>query len=275
MSSGIFDSLSPQLQRRIDHAFDETVHHNPESAGGFLVEEMELGGGFIIDGQVSQKSQAELDHQILLSSIPSALQRLDLPPDDEQILCVFRNAACGWSSSSNDVFDGKPSGGMVNRDDWRSVCAVLFEHHEQEYADDSEMGPMDLDASHESGGGIENDRLFGSGTDADDGSDDEYVDNPAVLSSHRHTHQSKSKPIFFSRPSSSSPPAKLSLRQQTSLETFALFFPSVPPSEVANQKIMIKDIQRVSKLLGEKIKANEVCVTSLSFPSLLSYFFCR
>jgi len=244
----IFNLLSPQLQRRIDHAFDATIQG---------LEEQELGGGFIIDGQASQVSQ-----QIPLSSIPLALQRLDLPPDDEQILSVFRNAASGWTSSSNDVFNGNPGKGVVSRDDWRSVCAVLFEHHEQEYADDSEIGPMDIDAQHESGGEMESDiddQPFASGN-TDDGSDDEYIDSPAVLSSRRRTRaQTQNKSVSFSQHSSPSPPAKLSpQQQQTCLETFALFFPSVPPPEVANQKIVMKDIQRVSKLLGEKIKANEV-----------------
>jgi hypothetical protein len=268
MGSAIFNSLSPQLQQRIDRAFNQAVQFQPEgskdrhvqrdpiqSSGGFLVEEdkPEPNGG--------ASQQPELQLQILLSSIPSALQRLDLPPDDEQVLSVFRNAASGWTSS-NDIVDGKTGDGMVSRDDWRSVCAVLFEHHEEEYADDSEIGPMDLDRLHESDGEIESeDQLFASG-DTDDGSDDEYVESPAALSSRRRTHtwQAKNNPISFSP--SSSPSLR---QQQTCLEAFALFFPSVPLSKVATQRIMIKDIQRVSKLLGEKIKANEV---RFIFPSL-------
>ena len=266
----IFNSLSLQLQRRIDHAFDETVQsvqrdhtYGLEFTRGFFVEQEKLGGGFITDSQPSQVSQ-----QIPLSSIPSALQCLDLPPDDEQVLSVFRNAASGWTSSSNDVFGDGPGilgEGTVSRDDWRSVCAVLFEHHEQEYADDS--GPMDLDASHKSGGEMESDTddqlLVSASGNTDDSSDDEYIEVPAVSSSRRRTHTRQTKDESVSSPS---PPPKLSLRQQkTCLDTFALFFPSVPSSQVANQKIMIKDIQRVSKLLGEKIKTNEVCFIFSSF----------
>jgi hypothetical protein len=42
------------------------------------------------------------------------------------------------------------------------------------------------------------------------------------------------------------------------LNTFALFFPEVPSLELSKQKIMVADIQRVAKLLGEKIKADGV-----------------
>jgi hypothetical protein len=232
------------MDSMIDRAFDQALRSHNLGGGE------EPNGGFIIESQPQS--------QIPLSAIPSALQYLDLPPDDEQVLSVFRNAASGWISSSNDVVDGKTGEGMVSRNDWRSVCAVLFEHHEEEYADDSEIGPMDLDEFHETDGEIEiEDQLFASGNTSD-GSDDEYLESPTTPSSHRQAKH-KSKSSSFSPFSNPSPLEKLSPRQQqTCLEAFALFFPSVPTSEIANQKIMIKDIQRVSKLLGEKIKANEV-----------------
>jgi hypothetical protein len=49
-----------------------------------------------------------------------------------------------------------------------------------------------------------------------------------------------------------------SRQKETCLKTFALFFPDIPHHQLADHRIMIKDLQRVSKLLGEKIKAEEV-----------------
>lgn len=222
------NSLPLQVQHRIDHAFDQNC----------------------LDDHVSPS-------HIPLTSIPSALRTLDLPPDDDQILSIFRNAASGWTSSSNNVL-GKPDEEMVSRDDWRSVCAVLFEHYEEEYADDSEIGPMDIDGSDQSMGS--EDRLSTSGS-SDGGSDEDYVEGSVALSSRLRTHPRKAKinRTSFSPTSTPSPREKLSPRQQRScLETFALFFPSISKSGISDQKITIKDIQRVSKLLGEKINANEV-----------------
>jgi hypothetical protein len=42
-----------------------------------------------------------LSPQISLSTIPSALQCLDLPPDDAQLLLVFKNTVLGWTSTTN------------------------------------------------------------------------------------------------------------------------------------------------------------------------------
>jgi len=47
-------------------------------------------------------------------------------------------------------------------------------------------------------------------------------------------------------------------QQKTCLTTFALFFPEASEQDLPFQRIMIKDIQRVAKLLGEKIKAEDV-----------------
>jgi hypothetical protein len=261
----VFDSLPPQLQRRIDCALDQALQNHDQPSGGFLVEEtnsnpLYIGGvghgGLIIDDQVSQLERPELRSHIPLSAIPSALHYLDIPPDDEQVLSVFRNAASGWTSSSDE--HNKMKEGIISRDDWRSVCAVLFENHEEEYANGSESGPMDFDEFRVS------DRENDSEDPLSVSTDDEYIENPIAASSHRRAKH-KSKSTSFSPSSHPSPPEKLSPRQQhTCLETFALFFPSIPTTEVVNQKITIKDIQRVSKLLGEKIKVNEACFICLS-----------
>ena len=53
--------------------------------------------------------------------------------------------------------------------------------------------------------------------------------------------------------------ASLTNRQRRdSLAAFSLFFPDVAPEELPKQRIMIKDIVRVAKLLKEKINADDV-----------------
>jgi hypothetical protein len=268
----MFNSLPPQLQHRIDHAFDQIVQlqsgnhterslnrkvlplqandtYNPRLGGGFLVEGYNLDPA--IDDQVSPS-------QVPLTSIPSALRTLDLPSDDEQILSVFRSAASGWTSSFNNVLYGMTDE-MVSRDDWRSVCAVLLEHYEEEYPEDSEIGPMDSDGLHAHDRSMESEDWLSASGNSDGDSDEDYVEGPAASSPRRRTHPQRAKTDRTSFSPNPSSPEKLSPRQQRSyLETFALFFPSISKSEIPNQKITIRDIQRVSKLLGEKINAHEV-----------------
>src|SRR6266498_1739508 len=111
MSDTIFLTLPTYVQRAIDDAFDSIA---VEEAG-----------------------------QIALDLIPSALQRLDLPPDDEDVLSIFRNAASGWTSSSiKPLVLSDSSGKYISRDDWRAVCAVLLENRPLEDVQ-SEDGSLD------------------------------------------------------------------------------------------------------------------------------------
>jgi hypothetical protein len=99
---------------------------------------------------------------------------------------------------------------------------------------------------------------YSSSDHSNDGSDDEYMEGPSASSSRRRPRGRRGKSAS-SRSSPPSTPKKLTARQtRTCLQAFALFFPTVSASELPNQKIMIKDIQRVAKVLGENIKANEV-----------------
>ncbi|CAE6434125.1 unnamed protein product [Rhizoctonia solani] len=81
--------------------------------------------------------------------VPTALQMLDLPPDDEDVMNVFRNAATGWESrpgasrrresgSDNEVVVDKDAGLSVSRADWRAVCAVLLSQKDDEDEDEEE-----------------------------------------------------------------------------------------------------------------------------------------
>ncbi|KAJ3724086.1 hypothetical protein C8R42DRAFT_664516 [Lentinula raphanica] len=118
----------------------DTTAHDEGGGGG--------GGGFIIDDpellpeeteNKQPQAQPNLDSHsssysyIRLLSIPTALADLGLPPDDERILSVFRNAAGGWG----DGDEGKGKGKAAAKDedskigvslaDWRAVCAILLE----------------------------------------------------------------------------------------------------------------------------------------------------
>ncbi|KAJ6600433.1 hypothetical protein DFH09DRAFT_595290 [Mycena vulgaris] len=239
----LFSALPQYLQRRIDNAFDESApSFAPDSGGGFVAD----SGGFL----------AEESSQIPLSALPTALQRLDLPPDDEQVLMVFKNAAAGWKSSTNRPDEiGEGEALFVGRDDWRSVCAVLLEHHAEEY-EDSENGAASDQPYVENSG--EDDEEYQDPDDADsDPESDEYMEGPST--SRRRTRATRRARSSSSSAPSVSTPKKLTARQtKACLETYALFFPSASEAELSEQRMMIKDIQRVSKLIGDSLKGEEI-----------------
>ncbi|KAF5373674.1 hypothetical protein D9758_000866 [Tetrapyrgos nigripes] len=158
------DSDRPKKKRKVAHTPDLdlgggfVVEETPgDSGGGFLVEDNPpiTGGGFLVDEEeaagasgadfipeddmdVASSKSDSTPEQIPFSSIPSALQLLDLPPDDEQVLNVFRNAASGWDDNhakfslprgSGSTVDagGSENVEMISREDWRAVCAILIE----------------------------------------------------------------------------------------------------------------------------------------------------
>ncbi|KAG5351444.1 hypothetical protein C0989_006405 [Termitomyces sp. Mn162] len=218
--ANVFDSLSLAVQRDIDRAFDDVA---PDSGGGFGAT------------------------QILFEDVPRGLQKLDLPPDDKQVLAVFRNAASGWkASSSSDVRD--TGAGWVSREDWRSVCAVLLEQ-----ADNGNDNEPESDVPSD-------DQYLEDDEESDEDDDgEEYLEGPRPSSSRRRIRGRAAKSSSLSLSPGPSVPLKLTKRQrETTLKAFSLFFPDVPPEDVPKQRIMIKDIQRVAKLLGEKIKADEM-----------------
>ncbi|KAJ7745918.1 hypothetical protein DFH07DRAFT_833138 [Mycena maculata] len=216
-----FSALPQYLQHRIAKAFDESV---PSTGSDTL----DSGGGFVAD---TGGFLAEDSSQIPLSAIPTALQRLDLPPDDEQVLLK--------SSSNKPDEIGEEAAMYVSRDDWRSVCAVLLEHHAEEY-EDSDGGADDEYQEPEP-----------------DSDSDEYVEGPST--SRRRTRMKRRARSSSSSASSISTPKKLTSRQtKTCLETYALLFPSASESELPNQRIMIKDVQRLSKLIGDTLKGEDI-----------------
>lgn len=283
-SDSLFLTLPLRLQRLIDEAFDSTTdpdytvydkakdkandtipQQNPTiGAGGFLVESYESRPNTsntdegVLDSQNNKRRSS-----IPLSSIPSALQLLDLAPDDSEVLSVFKNAASGWSSGSTTSFEGiNPQENFVSREDWHSVCAVLLEHRNSEVSGDESLSRnwQDVDLDSESLVDLE------SVADSTESSGDEYMvhhirPRKKVQAQHR---QSTSR--------LASPPLHLTSTRQkeTCFKTFALFFPEVPHHKLADHRIMIKDLQRVSKLLGETIRAEEVSI--IFFLWMIFYF---
>lgn len=271
-----FVALSARLRRRIDDAFDRAVEGSSNSPrkkrkldsaqsggfvavedvspGGFLIED---AGGFLLDGYEDRTPSPSPDPiSISLSSVPAALQLLGLPPDDEEVLSVFRNAASGWGAR----LEGSSE---VSRKDWRSVCAALLDGEDGEGSDDG--GPS---AAH-SETAARSDQEQDSGLDSDEyhmsidgdmsepeASDEEYQDDkPAAVSGSRKPREApKSLPTGALLDAS-----QLSAKQKAECrEDFARFFPDVPDAELDRQKIMIKDVTRVANILKEKIKAEEV-----------------
>lgn len=224
----------------------------PQAAGGFLVEDTEMD------------SDAGLEvSEILFELIPSALQRLDLPPDDEEILSVFKNAASGWTSVSLGGGNADAQAKHVSKDDWRSVCAVLLEHRAGENDREGNSSQMDQDDASFSDDYVEEQSSDSSGND----SSDEYQagSSPPRV---RHAKQSRGKRRAESSGHiSTNMTSPTSRQRQVCLDAFALFFPDVSPTALATQKIKITDLQRVSKLLGEKIKVDEVLQFLFLYPA--------
>ncbi|KAJ7930614.1 hypothetical protein B0H13DRAFT_2532961, partial [Mycena leptocephala] len=282
MSTDSFFALPQYLQRRIDKAFKQSATlttsypAEPSSAGGFipssagggfLVEDS--GGGFLAENDSVLMDNDSLPSQILLSLIPSALQRLDLPPDDAQVLLVFKNAASGWKSSTNRPeeigVEADAEEAYVSREDWRAVCAVLLEHHAEEYdesdgaaavADQLVEGDSDADEDKDE---YHQDAEPSADSDTDS---DEYMEGPSTRRRTRTTAKRRAR--SSSSASSVEPPdskkrRKLTARQaEACLATYALFFPSASEEELLNQRIGIKDVQRLSKLIGDKLKGDEI-----------------
>lgn len=222
MADPVFISLPVSLQRRIDTAFDKATQGN---------------GGFVVDN-------------ISLSTIPDALQLLDLQPDDKEVLAVFRNAASGWGAKNDQE-------GLVSRKDWRAVCAVLLEGRGEEEdleepPDAQYSGAEESEADHESDAYNEQ-----SGTD----SDDDYMEDGSLAA----RSPSKRRTRKGQLPSDEEDgPRTLTARQKHECRrAFSMFFPDVSGEQLDKQKLMIKDITRVAQLLNEKLKAEDVRVSTI------------
>jgi len=222
-----------------------------DEGGGFLPEES--SGGFVVDEPAVLEVQddgfiaedpdlsTEITH-IPLSLVPTALQILDLPPDDEQVLSVFRNAASGWSNSRRPE-----EAELVSKKDWRAVCAVLLApqaaHEEDVEESDGGSGEEYVDEDRDSDSA--------AGEDMEDDDDADVPQKKTRRTRGQPTHQSSDEELPTIRP--------ITTRQkEASREAFSLFFPDVPESKLNSQKITVADLVRVAKELKEKLTYDQI-----------------
>ncbi|KAH7332744.1 hypothetical protein B0J17DRAFT_721899 [Rhizoctonia solani] len=150
-----FATIKPSLRRAIDTAFlklsrrakSKRKTQPPRKKARLEDPESDEGGGFVKDDQDEQEVSEE-QGSIPLSLVPMGLQMLDLPPDDEDVINVFRNAATGWesrpgaprrrSSGSDEEAVDKDAGLSVLQADWRAVCAVLLGQKDEEDEEEEE-----------------------------------------------------------------------------------------------------------------------------------------
>ena len=291
MTSSDFLTLPLRLQCLIDEAFDLTADPShtvdgkandsiPQQnltigAGGFFIESHPNTSRTTIEDNTLERQSNQRQASISLSSIPSALQLLDLPPDDSEVLSVFKNAASGWTSDSIMPFEGlNPQEKFVSREDWRSVCAILLEHRRNEIASDDEPLPRTSKSENCQDDDLDSESYIDheSGADSAESSSDEYMEHPIRPQKRVQDQNRQSTSRLARSPLHVNPTRPSSRQKETCLKTFALFFPEVPHDELVDHRIMIKDLQRVSKLLGEKIKAEEVNIIYMSLNNISLFF---
>ncbi|PVG01620.1 hypothetical protein CPB86DRAFT_781418 [Serendipita vermifera] len=207
-----------------------------------------------------QEYESDATH-IPLKRIPAALQMLDLPPTDQEVLEIFRNAAGGWGGNKDN--EG------VSLKDWRSVCAILLSNRT---SDDSSIENNIVEGDYPLQDGTSSDLTEEKDNYAatSSPSDSEYsaqsnAKKPSPQKKGARGRKSKKTRVRIKDPSE---PITLTRRQkQACREAFGLFFPDVKDEDLASQRIMIKDIVRVAELLKEKMTAEEVLEMLEAFSS--------
>jgi hypothetical protein len=278
------------FQSRIDDAFYRALSNASsrpvpanDAPGGFVLDnDDELPGGFLPPSPpaIALESRFEPgDDQssyMPLSRIPYALQLLDLPPDDEEVLSVFRNAATGWGddqpssrqtvrarSSTTTSDDNDVAEERVSLRDWRAVCNALMDAGEDEddMGDDEdpdvacEYPSSELEES--SGGSSDEYRI--TNTRSRKGS--RKSTSAAVPDSTRRTRAKKTQSGATRRQSSPSQTtgADITPRQRREcLQTFLLFFPGVPEEVAKDRRLGVREVNAAATVLNENIKTEEV-----------------
>lgn len=313
-----FAALPVHLQHTIDHVFDKARNSsvNPprkrrkldvekasgssiapggfvvdnSQPGGFLLEDDVEPGGFIVEDEgpedmdnTSENADVSGGDKMPLSQIPHALQLLDLQPDDEDVLGIFRHAASGWQDRSRSTAHSDHLNEQyVSRKDWRAVCAALLDTDVGDEDDPPqsivshafrEGGDLTPQESSDSGDEYQGSEPEAESSEAgDDASDEDYKEGgfivskpkdapstPTRLRARSSRKAARSLSNSDSEDDDNPRPRPLTARQRLeSRRAFALIFPDVPDAQLDTQRIMIKDITRVAKLLKEKIAADEV-----------------
>ncbi|KAJ3990952.1 hypothetical protein F5050DRAFT_1700943 [Lentinula boryana] len=236
-----------------------TVAASGGGEGGHIIDDempITTGSGFIRESnEVNGNSALQTTSEILppwipFSSIPTALQLLDLPPDDQQLLGIFRNAASGWDN--RDRIDDNLE---ITQADWRAVCTILLEPRSG------------------AGDDTESDDNYDPGPSSTPKFNTKSSQRPArteLVSSmpggQRRTRVSRLRSDesnfdpFDGEEGSSLGTGRLTSRQKaTCIEAFGMFFPDAKDDDdLGQRRLMLSDIQRVTKLLGEKLKAKEM-----------------
>ncbi|KAH9057963.1 hypothetical protein EDB83DRAFT_2520832 [Lactarius deliciosus] len=278
-----FLSLALNLRSRIDNAFHTaltsdqrgsgtfTVGSTHDAPGGFLLDDDDnMAGGFLppsppvaAQGSRNEHEGDERPSYIPLSRIPHALQFLDLPPDDEDVLAVFRNAATGWGD--NHISASRPT-----RRGRNAVAASDEGDETEERVKGVEEGGNDDDDA----GDIDQHSSSGLG----ESSSDEYHDTSAVAKSRKRPRKSTSastpdhKATRKTRPRktqsvtprrgdsvSASAAMEITPRQRRDcLQAFLLFFPGVPEDVAKLRRLGVRELSAAATVLNEKIKAEEI-----------------
>ena len=248
------DDVPDSIKQLIDAAFDAVLDDHPPSGS------------------------LPLQTHIPFSLIPAALARLNLAPDDEDVLQVFRNAASGWARPQSMSLQTE---GVVSRKDFRAVCAVLLDAESAPSysgAPIPEGGGFIIEDENEGGGFIPpttstsaaaSDHFDSGDDDSDvyqdsDSSEDEYIEgsspSKSKRSSKRRTKSYDSDEDMVDSPHLHAKKPLSPKQKKESRLAFGLFFPDVGDDKLDEQRIMMRDIIRVAGLLKEKIKAEEVCI---------------
>ncbi|KAH8093301.1 hypothetical protein BXZ70DRAFT_1001679 [Cristinia sonorae] len=249
-------------------------------AGGFVADVPSNAGGFVIDTDDEPEAQEAVHTRIPLSLIPTALQLLDLQPDDEDVLAVFRNAAAGWDNSDGRAGTASQSESFVERRDWQAVCTALLEPADgwgKEEGGDPDVDMEDnmrqeAEESSVGSGDDFQDPLDEDSPDYDDAndSDDDYAAPSREKGKGKARAASTAKTYSRKRTATMSGSeeevddlkdslTRITPRQRKECRrTFALFFPDIEDKDLDTRRLMIKDITRVAKVLKEKITAEEI-----------------
>ncbi|KAF8508248.1 hypothetical protein BU17DRAFT_99933 [Hysterangium stoloniferum] len=284
------ESPRPRKRRKLDDRSEVATGSSgaEDEPGGFIIDDSDAPGGFVVEvtaggfiagedilpKRPTSDNLPSEDEAIPFTLIPTALQILDLQPDDEEVLQVFRNAATGWSNGAKGQLEHSEDedNRLVSREDWRAVCAVLLgsgddgeespstlgeamgtpeaknsEFNEQGYGEDEEDEEEDVykESSLSS--------MSGSNVASDS---DEYYEVAATSRSKLKSENRKGKRKVPSRITLGAPTPR---QKQIALETFALFFQStISDSDLLNKRLMFKDLVKVSDILKEKLKAEEI-----------------
>ncbi|OBZ74131.1 hypothetical protein A0H81_05849 [Grifola frondosa] len=284
-----FALLPHHIRQRIDRAFDTAIaqadasaeparkrrkldHDRPDSTplepGGFIVDEPQPGG-FLVDnseaggilhtaatspgGSVTEEDTSEA--HIPLSLIPTALQLLDLQPDDEDVLSVFRNAASGWGEGNQFAGDREyEREETVTRKDWRAESSDSGEEYIESGGEESDFedNAEDSDDEYQEGGFMRTTSKT---------KDKISTPSPRKRTTRRASKVSEDSDQFDH-------PRSITARQKEECRrAFSLFFPHVSDEDLDKQRIMIKDITRVAKLLKEKITTEQTIEMLEAFSS--------